>query len=189
MIYGYARVSTKGQAINGNSLEEQRKALLESGCVEIVEEQGTGTTIHRPKFEELLEKLQDGDMLKVTKLDRFARTAADGSKLAKELLERGIGLHILNMGMIDNTPTGRLIANVLFSFAEFERDMIVERTQAGKAIAKTKSGFREGRPPISDMKKKYAVDLIRQGNSYKKVCEMTGLSRSTVSRAVNSGKI
>ena len=137
MKYGYARVSTKGQATNGNSLEDQVKALKEEGCETIVREQYTGTTTDRPQFSELVGKLQKGDTLVVTKLDRFARTAADGSKLVKSLLHRGVKVHILNMGLIDDTPTGRLIANILLSFAEFERDMIVERTQAGKAISRT----------------------------------------------------
>ena len=90
MKYGYARVSTKGQATNGNSLEDQVKALKEEGCETIVREQYTGTTTDRPQFSELVGKLQKGDTLVVTKLDRFARTAADGSKLVKSLLHRGV---------------------------------------------------------------------------------------------------
>lgn len=189
MIYGYARVSTKGQATNGNSLEEQVKALENEGCKVVVKEQYTGTTTDRPKFKELIEKLRAGDTLKVTKLDRFARTAADGSQLVKSLLHRGVKVHILNMGMIDDTPTGRLIANILLSFAEFERDMIVERTQAGKAIARTKAGFKEGRPKkYSKERIDNAVSLLLQGNSYKKVSNMTGISTATLIRAMRAYK-
>ena len=189
MIYGYARVSTKGQATNGNSLDEQVKALENEGCKVVVKEQYTGTTTDRPKFKELIEKLQAGDTLKVTKLDRFARTAADGSQLVKSLLHRGVKVHILNMGMIDDTPTGRLIANILLSFAEFERDMIVERTQAGKAIARTKAGFKEGRPKkYSKERIDNAVSLLLQGNSYKKVSNMTGISTATLIRAMRAYK-
>ena len=132
MIYGYARVSTTGQATNGNSLEEQEQALREQGCDEIVVEQYTGTKTERPKFSELLEKLQRGDTLKVTKLDRFARNTEDGGRVIKELLSKGVKVHILNMGVIDDSPVGRVIYHVFLTFAEFERDMIVERTQAGK---------------------------------------------------------
>ena len=159
------------------------------GCETIIEEQYTGTTTERPKFSELVDKLQRGDTLVVTKLDRFARTAADGSKLVKSLLHRGVKVHILNMGLIDDTPTGRLIANILLSFAEFERDMIVERTQAGKAIARTKAGFHEGRPKkFSQEHVDNAVSLLLQGNSYKKVSTMTGISTATLIRAMRAYK-
>ena len=188
MIYGYARVSTKGQRDKGNSLEDQQKKLHEAGVQEIVIEQYTGTTTHRPKFDELLQKLKSGDTLKVTKLDRFARTAAEGSVLVKNLLDRGVSVHILNMGLIDDTATGRLIINVLLSFAEFERDMIVERTQAGKEIARTKEGYREGRPPIDAARKQHAVDMIMDKHTYKETADATGLSKSTIIRAVRAKK-
>lgn len=184
MIYGYARVSSKGQFRDGNSLEDQKAQLLKAGCQAVIEEQYTGTTIDRPEFSKLIEKLCEGDTLIVTKLDRFARNAGDGSNLAKELLSRGVNLHILNMGLISNTPIGKVTLNCLLAFAEFERDMIVERTQAGKAIARTKEGFREGRPPISEAKTQHAVDLIEAGHTYKEVVAMTGISKSTIIRAV-----
>ena len=85
---------------------------------------------------ELLQVLKEGDTLVVTKLDRFARTTADGINTIKRLFENGIKVHVLNIGFVEDTPTGRLILNVMLAFAEFERDMIVERTQEGKAIAK-----------------------------------------------------
>ena len=187
MIYGYARVSTAGQERTGNSLDEQCQELEKAGCQEIVAEQYTGTTMNRPKFKELIDKLQDGDTLVVTKLDRFARSAGDGSKLARALLKRGISLNILNMGQVsNNTTTGRLMLNILLAFAEFERDMIVERTQAGKAIARTKDGFKEGRPRIKKERTDNAVKLINEGHSYREVVEMTGLSKSTIIRAVRA---
>lgn len=145
--YGYARVSTSGQAANGNSLEDQCCKLRDAGCDEIVDEAYTGTKMNRPKFAKLVNSLEAGDTLVVCKLDRFARTASEGSELVKSLLSRGVNVHILNMGLIENTPTGRLILNVLLSFAEFERDMIVERTSEGKAVARaTNPDFKEGRP-------------------------------------------
>ena len=189
MIYGYARVSTTGQATNGNSLEEQEQALREQGCDEIIVEQYTGTKTERPKFSELLEKLQRGDTLKVTKLDRFARNTEDGGRVIKELLSKGVKVHILNMGVIDDSPVGRVIYHVFLIFAEFERDMIVERTQAGKAVARTKAGFKEGRPEVySKEQKSLAVNLLLQGNSYTKVSAMTGLSKSTLTRAMREYK-
>lgn len=98
MIYGYARVSSLGQAKNGNSLEEQEKALKSKGCEVIYQEAYTGMTTDRPQFSALLNKLQEGDTLVVTKLDRFSRTAADGAKLVQELFNKGVIIDILNMG-------------------------------------------------------------------------------------------
>ncbi len=136
MIYGYARVSSKTQQRDGNSLEEQRKQLTQLGAQEIIEECYTGTTVQRPKFNELIKKLDSGDTLVVTKFDRFARTASEGAALIKSLVDKGITVNIVNMGIAQNTPTGKLMIQILLAFAEYERDMIVERTQAGKAVAK-----------------------------------------------------
>ena len=91
------------------------------------------------------------------------------------------------MGLIDNTPIGKLITTILLAIAEFERDMIIERTQAGKEIARSKNGFREGRPPIDQKRKDFAIDLIiNQHKTYREVSELTGLSKSTLIRAVNA---
>ena len=90
MIYGYARVSTKGQAKDGNSLESQIELLKDNGAVEIYSDSFTGTKSDRPEFSKLLQKLESGDTLIVTKLDRFARSMSQGSELANELLNRGI---------------------------------------------------------------------------------------------------
>lgn len=189
MKYGYARVSTRGQATHGNSLEEQVSRLKEEGCETIVEEQYTGTTTNRPKFSKMIDELKQGDTIVVTKLDRFARSAAEGSKVIKELQERGVKVHVLNMGLIDDSNVGHLIANILFSFAEFERDMIVERTQEGKARARTKAGFHEGRPKkFSKERVDNAIGLLLQGNSYKRVSDMTGISTATLTRAMRSYK-
>ena len=136
MIYGYARVSTKGQAKDGNSLEAQEIALRSAGAIEIYADAFTGTKANRPELDKLLAVMQSGDTMVVTKLDRIARSATQGIALIQSLLDRGIVVHVLNMGLMDNTPTGKLIRNIVLTFAEFERDMIVERTQEGKAIAK-----------------------------------------------------
>ena len=179
---GYGRVSTSGQAANGNSLEDQRRKLEDAGCDEIVLEAYTGTKMERPKFTKLLDELESGDTLVVCKLDRFARTAAEGSALVKELLERGVNVHILNMGLIENTPTGRLILNVLLSFAEFERDMIVERTRDGKAVKReTDPEWREGRKALEIPDEFYVLqdDVAAGAITVKAACEELGISRST----------
>lgn len=185
MIYGYARVSTKKQ-LEGNGLEVQEKALLAAGADKVVKEQYTGTTMQRPELDALLEQLTAGDTLMAAKLDRIARTAAEGASVIRSLQERGVAVHIINIGILDNSTTGRLMMNVLLAFAEFERDMIVERTQAGREIARTHAGYREGRRPLPQARKDAAVAMIRNGHSYKEACEATGLSRSTVLRAVQA---
>lgn len=183
MIYGYARVSTKGQAKDGNSLEAQKNALLENGAVEIFSDAFTGKKMHRPGFDALKEKLSAGDTLIITKLDRLARSASEGAALVNELLDAGVNVHILNMGLMDNSPTGKLIRHILFAFAEFERDMIVERTQEGKAIAKLKDDYREGRPKLYNPKQiEHALSLL-ENHSYKEVETLTGISKSTLIRA------
>jgi len=179
---GYGRVSTTGQATNGNSLEDQRSKLEEAGCEEIVLEAYTGTKVDRPKFTKLVADLEPGDTLVVCKLDRFARSASEGSALVKELLARGVNVHILNMGLIENTPTGRLILNVLLSFAEFERDMIVERTSEGKAVARaTNPDYKEGRKALEKPEdfEEYRSRAERGEITVVAACEELGISRST----------
>ena len=184
MIYGYARVSTATQGRDGNSLEEQVMSLNTYGCQKIYQEAFTGKTMDRPQFSSLLEQLREGDTLVVCKLDRFARTAIEGVQTVRDLFNRGVKVHILNMGLIENTLTGNLILQVMLAFAEYERGMIVERTQTGKAVARQDPNFRDGRP------KKYtkaqldlALDLLNAGKTYKQVEEMTGISKSTLIRA------
>ena len=192
MKFAYARVSTRKQSRDGNGLEEQITQLKIAGYDELIVEEFTGSTTKRPKLDALIQRLQTGDTLIVTKLDRFARSAAEGLSLINNLLARGVNVFILNMGLIDNTPIGKLITTILLAIAEFERDMIIERTQAGKEIARSKNGFREGRPPIDQKRKDFAVDLIlNQHKTYREVVELTGLSKSTLIRAVNAhrGKI
>lgn len=193
MIYGYARVSTKRQANDGNSLESQKEILKQNGAIEIYEDSFTGTKTDRPKFTELLNKLQEGDTLIVTKLDRFARSMTQGSELVNNLIIKGIKVNILNIGIMDNTPSSKLIRNIFFSFAEFERDMIVERTQEGKAIAKTKEGFKEGRPKeYTDKQLEHALNLLSVNGgdkSYTEVTEITGISKSTLIRENNKRKV
>lgn len=178
MKYGYARVSTIGQ-----DLQAQIATLKAEGCEKIYSEKFTGTKSDRPEFQSLLNSLETGDTLVVTKLDRFARSAGDAIQIVRGLFEQGIRVHILNMGLIENTPTGRLIFTIMSGFAEFERDMIVERTQEGKAIAKQRDDFREGRPnKYSKKQLDHALRLL-ESNSYKQVGEMTGISKSTLIRA------
>ena len=189
MLYGYARVSTRGQAKDGNSLEAQENALRSAGATKIYADAFTGTKTHRPELDKLMTVMQSGDTMVVTKLDRIARSATQGIELVQRLLDRGIVVHVLNMGLMDNTPTGKLIRNIMLAFAEFERDMIVERTQEGKAIAKQNPDFKEGRPKkFSKAQVNHAVELLNE-YSYKQVEQMTGISKSTLIRAKKKSSI
>ena len=125
MLYGYARVSTRGQAKDGNSLEAQENTLRLAGTTKIYADAFTGTKIQRPELDKLMVVMQSGDTMVVTKLDRIARSATQGIELIQKLFDRGMVVYVLNMGLMDNTPTGKLIRNIMLAFAEFERDMIV----------------------------------------------------------------
>lgn len=191
-IIGYIRVSTKGQ-LEGNSIEDQRKNILDRySNAEIIEESYSAAK-DRSIFNKLLEDISSGDTLVVTKLDRFCRTTKEGLQYIDKLMGKGVKIHILNMGLIEDTPMGRLIVTNLLAFAEFERAMIIERTQSGKAIAKTKPGFKEGRPKKHSPKQiDHALDMliINGGNSsYTEVAEITGISKSTLIREVNKRKL
>ncbi|MBS2970382.1 recombinase family protein [Metabacillus sp. KIGAM252] len=184
MKYGYARVSSYSQ-----ELEVQLQALKAEGCPEIYSEKFTGTKKDRPQFSILLEKLEEGDTLVVTKLDRFARSTSDAIETIKMLFHKGVKVHVLNMGLIENTPHGRLAFSVLSSFAEFERDMIFERTQEGKAIARQRPDYREGRPnKFSKKQVQHALELLKT-RSYKQVEEVTGISKSTLIRAKKKSEL
>lgn len=179
MIYGYARVSTKGQAKDGNSLEAQEKILLDNGVEKIFYESFTGTKKHRPELDKLMGIIQEGDTLIVSKLDRIARSTRDGLDIIEELIEKGVSMNILNMGKFDNSPSGKLMRTMFLAFAEFERDMIVQRTSEGKAIAKERDDFKEGRP------KKQTPDFEKYLQKQKdgvmtvsECCEAMGISRS-----------
>ena len=179
---GYARVSSKGQQRDGNSLEAQEARLIEAGAEVVVSEAFTGTKMDRPKFTEVIDSLESGDTLLVCKLDRFARTAGEGSQLVKELMARGVKVHILNMGLIEDTSTGRLILNILLSFAEFERDMIVERLNEGKEVEKANNpNYKEGR---KELKRPENFDSYRNRVENGEItavaaCKELGVSRST----------
>ena len=183
MIFGYARVSTNSQARDGNSLEAQIHSLKEAGSEKIFSDVFSGSKNHRPELDRLLKIIQSGDTLIITKLDRIARTVMNGIQLIENLNDKGVIINVLNMGIIDGSPTGKLIRNIMLSFAEFERDMIKQRTQEGKTIAKQNPDFREGRPKkFSRAQINHALELLKT-HSYKQVVTMTGISTTTLIRA------
>lgn len=183
MIYGYCRVSSRGQ-LDNNSFEQQEKEILSKyGDATICKEQFTGTTTHRPILDALINGLVTGDTLVVTKLDRLARTTTEGIDLIQGLFNNGVAVHVLNVGLLENTTMGKFFLTTLLAVAELERNMIIERTQTGKAIAKQNPDFKEGRPRVYNKKQiAHALELLT-GMSYKQVEEITGISKSTLIRA------
>lgn len=178
--YGYARVSTTSQ-----DLKAQKQALIDAGVTtdSIYSDRWTGTTIDRPQFNALLEVLSDGDTLTITKIDRLARNTKEALSVIEDLLKRNINITVLNLGKIENTTIGRLIYTVLLGVAEMERDMIVERTQEGKAYAKRNNpNFKEGRPKrkLSDRYLK-AIELM-QNKSIADTAKITNISTATLKR-------
>lgn len=180
--FGYIRVSTVAQAAKGNSLEEQKDELEKAGVnnEDIYKDVFTGTTTDRPELNKLLDILKDGDTLIVTKLDRIARSVSQGSELIQLLIDRGVHIKILAMGdvVMDDSPAGKLIVHIFLSFAEFERDMIVQRTQEGRLA----SGHLGGRPRISEERISHAMELLKT-ESYSQVAKETGISERTLYRA------
>ncbi|MEG2364511.1 MAG: recombinase family protein [Terrisporobacter sp.] len=183
MIYGYARVSTKTQ-LDGNGLEVQVKEINSKyERAEIVEEQFTGTKTDRPVLNKLIEELKEGDTLVVTKLDRLARNTVEGIQIIENLFSKGVAVHVLNVGLLENTTMGKFFLTTLLAVAEMERNIIVERTQAGKEVAKQDPNFKEGRPKTYGNKQiEHALKLL-ETHTYKQVEELTGMSKSTLIRA------
>lgn len=179
MKYGYARVSTESQ-----SLSTQLQLLKQVGIDEIFQEKYTRTTTKRPEFARLLAIVQPNDVIIVTKLDRFARNTGEDLQMIQQLFENQVKINILNMGTIDDTPVGRLIFTVFSAFAQFERDMIVTRTQEGKSYSRRHNPkYHEGRPKVySDEKIWQAYQLHQKGMTYRELSLRTGIGISTLRR-------
>lgn len=180
MKYGYVRVSTKGQQKNGNSLPEQEDAVLERYKDAVIVREASSAAEERPIFDALVDKMVEGDLLIVTKLDRFSRSTIEGLQCIDKLMAKGVSVHILNFGLVENTPVGRLILTNFLAYAEFERSMIRERTMSGrKQKRKTDKEYKEGRKTI---------DVPDFNSYYEKVqkleitvvdaCALLGISRS-----------
>ena len=182
--FAYLRVSTEEQTTD-NQLEE----ILATGfCVEpysIVAETISGgvATQNRPQFSKLLDRLEPDDILIVTKLDRLGRNAMDVANTIAALAEAGVRTHCLALGGVDLTSSnGKLTMNVINAVAEFERDLLIERTQAGLRRAKAK-GKTLGRPRhLSASKRKAVLDLLNEGASVSSVARKFQTSRQTIMR-------
>lgn len=186
MKRGYTRVSTKRQE-QGTSLSDQRSILQAEGCQIIYEDVYSGAAMDRPEFDRLCADVQPGDTIVVCKLDRIARTETEAYNRVVAWVRSGIRIHVLNMGLIEDTEVGRLILHIMLAFAEFERDLIVSRTQGGRAYKRaTDPNYKEGRKPAyTKLQIDHAIDLLKD-HSYTDVANITGISRSTIVRAARA---
>jgi len=181
-IFGYCRVSSKTQ-LEGNGLEAQSKEILSKyENATMYMEQFTGKTTERPVFNEVLGKIAQGDMLVVAKLDRLARNTVEGIQIIEGLFKKGITVHVLNIGLLENSSMGKFFLTTLLAIAEMERTTILERTQAGKEIARQNPDFTEGRPKQYTVHQlDWGIELLKE-NSISQAAKKTGISESTIKR-------
>lgn len=183
--FAYARVSTTGQTTE-NQIQEIEVAGFHVEPRRIVTETVSGSTAiaQRPGFSKLMDRLEAGDVLIVTKLDRLGRDAIDVSSTVKALAGMGVRVHCLALGGVDLTSSaGTMTMNVLNAVAQFERDLLIERTQSGLNRAKAE-GKTLGRPAtLSEQQKQAVRDGLAAGESVSALARKLGTSRQTVMRA------
>ena len=181
MLIGYMRVSTGEQ-----NLDLQRDALDRAGCNRIFDDVCSGRTTERPGLDKAIDIMRDGDALVVWKLDRIGRSLPHVVGLVGDLQKRGVGLKVLTGDIDTTTVTGRLVFGIFATLAEFERDLIRERTHAGLAAARAR-GRKGGRPPaLSPDQVKAARRMYEQNEmTVAQIGAVLGVSRATIYRALN----
>jgi DNA invertase Pin-like site-specific DNA recombinase len=180
MRIGYARVSTRDQ-----NLDLQLDALRKAGCTDtyIYKEEISGATRERPQLQKLLEQIREGDVVVVWKLDRLGRSLADLVHLVTEIQGKGAGLLSLNDNIDTTTPQGKLTFHIFAAIAEFEREIIRERTNAGLASARARGrtgGRPQGLSPEAKIKAAAASSLYQQKKSVAEICRTLALSKKTL---------
>jgi DNA invertase Pin-like site-specific DNA recombinase len=181
MNIGYARVSTEDQ-----HLDTQLQVLNLAGCKKLFQEKLSGRTRHRPELQRLLEQLRKGDTVIVTKLDRLARSTRDLLEITETIKLSGAGLKSLSEPWADTTsPAGKMILTVFAGIAEFERELILERTSIGRDAAK-KRGVKFGRPSSLNQEQiALARRLFEEGKSAKEIARTFGVHKTTIYRNMN----
>ncbi len=177
---GYARVSTDEQ-----TLTSQCQRLSAAGCEKLFEEKISGAARNRPKLEKLLDQLRKGDVLVVTRLDRLARSTSELLRIAERITEKNAGLQSLDEPWADTTsPSGRMIMTVFAGIAEFERTLILSRTQEGRLAAQAR-GVAFGRPKkMLPDQQELARDLVRDGKSISAVARTFNVHPATIYRVL-----
>ena len=181
LLLGYARVSTDAQ-----DLTNQREQLAAADCLRIFAEKITGTRRDRPELARLLDHLRPGDVVTVTRLDRLARSTRDLLDIAERIQAVGAGLRSLAEPWADTTsPAGRMVLTVFAGIAEFERELIRERTKHGREAAKARGVKFGPRPTLTPAQIAHARELIdRDGRTVKEAAALLGVHRSTLYRAL-----
>ncbi|MDQ2805865.1 MAG: recombinase family protein [Chloroflexota bacterium] len=183
MRIGYARVSTSDQ-----NLHLQQDALRVAGCERVFTDMVSGAGVERAGLTAALTECRPGDTLVVWKLDRLGRSLPHLVETVGALATRSVGFHSLQKQIDTTTAGGKLIFHIFASLAEFERDVIRERTQAGLAAARAR-GRTGGRPPGVDQKKQKAARALKKeaGHSVREICEIVGISRNTYYKYTQGG--
>jgi DNA invertase Pin-like site-specific DNA recombinase len=177
MLIGYARISTQDQ-----DLRPQFDALTAAGCETIYQEKASGGKRERPELKLLLSHIQPGDTLVVWKLDRLSRSLKDLIGIIEKLEKAGAGFRSLTEAVDTTTPAGRMMMQMLGSFAEFERAMMLERTHAG-LIAARQQGRHGGRPSkLTTRQKQEVVERIRNGETAADVARSFNVDRTMIGR-------
>ncbi|WP_237236705.1 recombinase family protein [Rothia nasimurium] len=179
MRIGYARVSTQNQQ---ESLIIQKKSLENFGCEKIYTDQISGAQSERPGLKAALAYARENDSIVVTRLDRLGRSTVDILRTVQELDSRGITIEALDTKLDTRTPAGRLVLSVLASMAEFERNLIVERTREGLAHARSQGRVGGRRPKLDKTQQQAVLAAIESGLSESQVAQSFGVSRSTITR-------
>lgn len=187
MLVGYCRVSTSRQ---NQSLEAQREALIAAGCdsEHIYADTVSGAKWQRPGLNEAKEFLRDGDSLVVTRLDRLGRSISEMVHTVADLSEQGINLLVLEPELDTSSSNGKLMVHVLASLAEWERDLLRERTKDGVAYARSQGRYPGRKPKMSPEQAHTAQRLIEDGHSYSAVARGFNVSRPTLYRALERAK-
>lgn len=184
-VFAYCRVSTADQTTQNQSLEIQAAGFVIEAR-RLIEESISGSVAakERPGFMKLIDRMEPGDVLVVTKLDRLGRNAMDVRATVEQLADSGIRVHCLALGGVDLTsPAGKMTMQVIAAVAEFERDLLIERTQAGITRAKA-AGKRFGRPPTLNPEQREKVTKeLASGKTVSNVARQFKTSRQTILRA------
>lgn len=184
MLIGYARVSTDDQNLN-----LQHDALKNSGCEKIFDDQITGSKIQRPGLDAILEFARSGDVIVVWRLDRLSRSLKDLIEIVTLLDSKSIGLKSLHESVDTSSSSGKLIFHIFGALAEFERNLIRERTHAGLQAARAR-GKMGGRPKkLNAEKEKLAQDLYNQKTrTISQICDLVGVSKPTLYKYLSGQK-
>ena len=178
MIIGYARVSTDDQ-----SLDTQTDALTAAGAGKLFADKISGSKRERPELDRMLEQLRDGDVVTVTKYDRLARSLKDLLTIMEKIDAAGAGFRSLTEAIDTTTPAGRMMMQMVGVFAEFEREMIRERTRAGLERARKKGRHPGRKPKLSDDQRQEIRDLVLSGKRTEaEAARLFKVHRSTISR-------